>query len=333
MKNFLRIAILIAFLPAVILTSCKEDEPEPNNDAYATLSSYMAANSLDMTDMLHGGDWVIDAKLTTDGGIVDPADNSIPAYHIFDIRSAADFATGHIKGAINVPLADVVTTAANYADKPILVVCYTGQTAALAVMALRLSGYMDAKVMKWGMSIWNDTFAGPWNSNSGDNGNIAVGSPNWVTTASPALGSYSFPTLTSSSTDGAEILAERVDYILTTGFKGVASADVLANPSGWDIINYWSEADYTTFGHFDGAYQMATIALADDAVKAFDPAKETLVYCYTGQTSAFACAWLSVLGYNVKSVKFGVNSLSYDALKAAAKPAFPGAKAYTYETK
>jgi rhodanese-related sulfurtransferase len=332
MKNLLKIAFLIAFMPAVMLTSCKEDEPEPNNDAYSTLSSYMTANSLDLTDMLHGGDWVIDAKLTTDGGIVDPTDNSIPGYNVFDIRSATDFAAGHIKGAINVALADVVETAKNYTDKPILVVCYTGQTAALAVMALRLSGEMDAKVMKWGMSIWNEAFAAPWNSNSGTNGNIAVGSPNWVTTASPALGSYSFPTLTSSSTDGAEILAERIDYILTTGFKGVASADVLANPAGWPIMNYWTVEDYTTFGHFTGAFQITPISLANDVVKAFDPSKETLVYCYTGQTSAFACAWLSVLGYNVKSVKFGANSLTYDALKAAAKPAFPGAKTYTFET-
>lgn len=333
MKNFLRIAIIIALMPAVILTSCKKDKPAPNNDAYATLASYMTANSLDLTDMLHSGDWIIDAKLTTDGGIVDPTDNSIPAYHVFDIRAVADFTAGHIKGAINVAMADVVTTAVNYTDKPILVVCYTGQNAALAVMALRLSGRMDAKVMKWGMSIWNAAFAGPWNSNSGVNGNIAVGSPNWVTTAAPAPGSYSYPVITSSSTDGATILAERIDYVLTAGFKGVASADVLANPTNWPIVNYWSEADYTTFGHFDGAFQIATISLANDVTKAFDPAKEILVYCYTGQTSAFACAWLSVLGYNVKSIKFGANSLSYDALKAAAKPAFPGAKSYTYETK
>lgn len=333
MKNFLKLAFLIALLPAVIFTSCKEDEPEPNNDAYATLSSYMSANSLDLTDMLHGGDWVVDAKLTTDGGIVDPTDNSIPGFNVFDIRSAADFATGHIKGAINVPVSDVVETAKNYTDKPILVVCYTGQTAALAVMALRLSGEMDAKVMKWGMSIWNATFATPWQNNSGENGNIAVGSSNWVTTVAPTLGSYSFPTLTSSSTDGATILAERIDYVLTTGFQGVASADVLANPSNWPIINYWSAEDYITFGHFDGAYQIATISLANDVIKALDPSKENLVYCYTGQTSAFACAWLTVLGYNVKSVKFGVNSLSYTALKDASKPAYPGPKSYTFETK
>lgn len=50
-----------------------------------------------------------------------------------DIRSAVDFDNGHIKGAVNVPLANILTAAPNAGTKPILVVCYTGQTAARAV--------------------------------------------------------------------------------------------------------------------------------------------------------------------------------------------------------
>lgn len=35
-----------------------------------------------------------------------------------------------------------------------------------------------------------------------------------------------------------------------------------------------------------------------------------IVYCYTGQTSAFVATYLNVLGYtNVKTMKNGVNSL------------------------
>ncbi len=90
--------------------------------------------------------------------IVDTNDYTIPGYHVFDIRSAADFATGHVKGAMNVALTDVLTKAAEVGNsKPILVICYSGQTAGRAVMALRLSGYADAKVMKFGMSYWSTT--------------------------------------------------------------------------------------------------------------------------------------------------------------------------------
>lgn len=333
MKNLLKIAVLLAIVPVLMMSSCKKDEPEAVN-AYLTLKTYMVTNTLDLPDVLKN--WIVDPKSTNTGGIVDSVTGTIPNYHVFDIRPAADFAAGHIQGAINVALKDVVTTAANYQDKPILVVCFTGQTAGQAVMALRLSGYADAVVLKWGMAGWNAQFKGPWNSNSGvetqANGNIAVGSANWVTTAAPANGSFAEPVWTSTSTDGAAILAERVQAVLNNGFTTTAAADVMANPANYQIINYWSAADYIGFGHFNGAYDMPVISLAGDLVKAIDPSKEAEVYCYTGQTSSMAIFWLNVLGYNAKSIGFGANKLVYDQLKAAGKTVYKGPKNWAYVT-
>lgn len=332
MKRFLNYWIIIAMIPLVIVSSCKkddDDDPTPAVSSFETLKTYMMNNSLDLTDLLNG--WVIAPELIAKdvNGIVDPNDHSIPGYHVFDIRSADAFNAGHIKNAINVPLADVVTTAQNYTDKPILVVCVTGQTAGHAVMALRLSGFSDAQVLKWGMSGWNTSLAGSWENNVGD---IAVGHTNWTTTAASALGSFDNPSWTSNSTDGAAILAERVNAMLTNGFKAVGSDVVLDAPGNYQIMNFWSEADYTTFGHFVGAYQIQPISLANDVTKAFDPAAESAVYCYTGQTSSMATAWLNVLGYNAVSIKFGVNSLSYTALSDAGKPHWHGANDYTVYT-
>lgn len=333
MKNLIKIAFLLAFVPFLMLSSCKKDEPEAVN-AYLTLKTYMASNTLDLPDLLKN--WIVDPKSTATGGPVDSITSTIPGYHVFDLRKAADFAAGHIQGAINVALKDVVTTAAGYTDKPILVVCYTGQTAGQAVMALRLSGFANAVVLKWGMAGWNPTFNGPWVSNSGfetaANGNIAVGSANWVTTEAPANGSYAEPVWTSTNTDGAAILKERVQAILDAGFTTAAGADVLAAPSGYTIMNYWSAADYTGFGHFAGAYDAPVISLASDLVKAFDPEKESLVYCYTGQTSSMATFWLNVLGYKTKSIGFGANHLVYDQLKNGGKTVYRGAKSWAVVT-
>lgn len=327
MKKLINISILLALLSVVMMTSCKKDAPETVN-AYITLKTYMVSNTLDLPDLAKN--WIIDPKSTAMGGPVDSVTSTMPGYNVFDVRPAADFATGHIQGAINVALKDVVTTAANYKDKPICVVCLTGQTAGQAVMALRLSGYADAVVLKWGMAGWNPTYKGPWVSNSGvevpANGNIAVDNANWVTTAAPANGVYTEPVWTSNSTDGKAILAERVQAVLDAGFTTVNGSDVLANPANFQVVNYWSAADYTTFGHFSGAYNMPAISLANDLVKAFDPSKQELVYCYTGQTSSIATFWLSVLGYNVKSISFGANHLVYDQLKAANKTVYKGAK-------
>jgi rhodanese-related sulfurtransferase len=71
------------------------------------------------------------------------------------------------------------------------------------------------------------------------------------------------------------------------------------------------------------------ISLADDLHKAFDPSKEMLVYCYTGQTSSVATFWLNVLGYKTKGIGFGTNRMIYSAQKAASKPVYKGPKAWS----
>lgn len=335
MKKFLNYLLILMIVPTIVLTSCKDDTTDDpvQKGTYADLKNYMLASDLDLPALLDG--WVIAPKMQSEGGIV-ADDYTIPDYHVFDIRSAADFAAGHIKGSVNVALGDVLSTAPNYNDKPILVVCYSGQTAGRAVMALRLSGY-QAKVMKFGFSYWTDdtyTVSGTetsfdkWSAKVGD---PAVGHTNWTTDASVNLPVFGAPSWESNSTDGATILAERVAAMLAMDWT-VASGDVLENPDGYNIYNYWSSEDYLNLGHYKGAYQIMPISIADDAVLAFDPANENLVYCYTGQTSSFTTAWLQVLGYPVKSITYGVNSLAHTTLDEAGKPAWHHSLGYEYET-
>ncbi len=326
MRKLKIFVIIIALIPALFITSCKKDMPIVEAvDYYSVLTEYMANNNMDLPDLLDG--WVIPASSVVD------VDNgfTVPDYHVFDIRSNTDYQAGHINGAINVPLASVVTEAANHTDKPILVVCVTGQTAGHAVMALRLSGYTNAKVLKWGMAGWNPDFDAAWQGNSGHtNGNVASGNANWVTTAAPALQSFNDPIWAATATDGAGILAERVSALLSGGFKATSSDPVLASPANYQIMNYWGGTDYLAYGHFNGAFQISPINLAN--VDAFDPAAESLVYCYTGQTSSMATAWLNILGLNAKSILFGVNRLNYDDLSAGSKPTYHGAENYGYQT-
>jgi rhodanese-related sulfurtransferase len=331
MKKLINLAILLAFVPVLLFTSCKEEAPDVVN-AYTTLKTYMVTNALDLPDLAKN--WVVDPKSTNQvGGIVDSVTGTIPGYTIYDIRSATDYAAGHIKGATNVVLKDIistVTTAAVAKDAKILVVCYTGQTAGQAVMALRLSGWSKAVVLKWGMAGWNASFKGPWVANSGQetpaNGNLAVGHANWVTTAAHSNGSFDEPVWTSTSTDGAAILKERVQTVLNAGFTPADGSAVLATPATSPVINYWSNEDYLAFGHYAGAFNVPVIALAGDLVKTIDPSKDVLVYCYTGQTSSIATFWLNVLGYKTKGISFGANHMVYTPLKTAKKATYPGPK-------
>ena len=68
------------------------------------------------------------------------------------VRSAADYAKGHIKGAVNIPFGKGMEQKFSSLpkDKKIIVYCYTGQTAAQTVAGLRLLGY-DAVSLNGGI--------------------------------------------------------------------------------------------------------------------------------------------------------------------------------------
>ncbi|MCD6365933.1 MAG: rhodanese-like domain-containing protein [Bacteroidales bacterium] len=298
---------LLAIL-LIVATSCKkkdeEPDPTPTVDYYKTMTDYMAANSMDLSDVISS--WTISAYDLDSLGIAN--------YYIIDLRSSTDFAAGHIDGAHNTTLANILTEAGNAAGKPIVVACYTGQTAAHGVTALRLSGYSDSKILLFGMSSWNAVFDS-WTANTGD---AAVGHSNWSTTNTiQANVTYSLPSFTSTNTTGAAILAERVQAMLDGGFQGVTVADVLASPSNYFINNYWTDADVNTYGHIVGAHRIKEdLTLAIGGFKYYDKDATVVTYCWTGQTASAITAYLNILGYNAKSLKFSANAMIYSQLQA-----------------
>jgi rhodanese-related sulfurtransferase len=297
----MRKLFLLSIACLVVATSCKKvtDDPIIDTSAYKTLTTYMVSNNLDLPAVLNS--WIVGPPALAD------VQTFINTYDIIDIRSAQDFATSHIEGATNSTLANILTVAATK-TKPILVVCYTGQTAGHAVVALRLSGYPTAKVLKWGMSGWRADLSGPWANATGD---IAVGNANWLNTPNLATPTtFADPTLTVTGT-GAQMLQARVTEMLNGGFNGVNSADVLATPSNYFINNYWAQADVDAHGHIAGAYRILPLSIAGGEMKNLDPSEVVVTYCWTGQTSSMVTAYLKVLGFNAKSLKFGSNAMIF----------------------
>ena len=293
MNKLMRLFLILAFVPALVLTSCKKDNDDTNFDAQKALTKHLIANNLDINTIIGG--FVMGA----------PADGNVSAKYIIDIRTADEFASGHIANAHRVDLKDILTEAAK-AVKPILVVCKSGQTATHAVTLLRLSGFADAVALKWGMSGWNSALD-IWTPNTGS---IAEGNANWTNDAAPANLTYESPKFSSADTIPANILKARVAAVLAEGFKSVNPADVLANPASFFVNNYFNETDYAGFGHVKGAYRINPLLVGEGQVNYLDPSKEVVTYCYTGQTSAAITAYLRVIGYNAKSLMWGMNKFN-----------------------
>lgn len=76
---------------------------------------------------------------------------------VFDLREPADFATGHIEGAVNVPFdgrfGDVVAQAAPDRSAPVIACCYVGGRSAMAARLLDQGGYERVYDMG-GMGGW-----------------------------------------------------------------------------------------------------------------------------------------------------------------------------------
>jgi rhodanese-related sulfurtransferase len=316
MKSATRYFLIFVALAAMILAGCSEDTtmPEVGEGSFATLRSYLVTNDLDLPDIF--ADWLVTAS------DIEP---NLSAYYIMDIRSQTVYDAGHIPGAVNVALTDVVTAAAQSGGKPIVVACLTGQVAAHAVVALRLSGYDDAKSLKWGMSGWNGDFD-LW---TGNTASIAVDHANWSMDATETLIPHEYPLLATTATDGAGILAERVAAMLAGGFKGVDADVVLASPGDYFINNYLAQEDVTTYGHIDGAYRIYPLTLDANDFMYCDPDETVVTYCWTGQNSSVVTAYLTVLGYDAKSLKYGLNALVYSELTSSK---WSGPADYAYET-
>ncbi|MBX3008844.1 MAG: rhodanese-like domain-containing protein [Melioribacteraceae bacterium] len=308
--NLRKLFYLLLIIP-IIFVGCSKDEgtptdPVPTVNEAQVLVEYLEANG----DFLNTG-----APAVITAADLRTAQLAGKAY-IIDMRSATDFQTkGHIEGAKNVAIKDVVAhvkgiNASSY--EKIVITCYSGQTAGLPVALLRLLGYNNVFSLKWGMSSWNSSSCTSWSM-------AAVGNnyPTFQTTANPKPAAGSLPTINTGKKTGKEILEERINQILASadpfGDIRVLHSTVTGGLSNYFILNYWPAADYNK-GHLPGAIQYTPKAdlKLSTFLKTLPTNKPIAFYCYTGQTSAQVATILKLIGYDAKTLMFGVNVLNYD---------------------
>lgn len=78
-----------------------------------------------------------------------------PKFMVIDARDPAQFAKGHIPGAINMDWRQVLAKRNTIPkNKPVLIYCNTGSLSAQAGFALRVAGWENVRILQGGMSEW-----------------------------------------------------------------------------------------------------------------------------------------------------------------------------------
>jgi len=231
--------------------------------------------------------------------------------YIISLRSAEDYAKGHVPGAVNMSVKAMFTPenlATIPSDKDVVVLCYTGQTAGQATAALNTLGY-EAYSLLFGMSSWTtdpDVFVKRFNPET-HTSDYTID-----TAAHEPDGPYSLPTPLATNIVGA------AEAYFGEGPRTIKAADLFENLNDGDpendpyIISLRSAEDYAK-GHVPGAVNVSVKAMFTPENLATIPSdKDVVVVCYTGQTASQSTSALNMLGYDAYSLLFGMSSWTSD---------------------
>jgi rhodanese-related sulfurtransferase len=251
-------------------------------------------------------------------------------YTIIDIRAESAYLDGHIPGSFHSSLVTLVDDLLTLpTDKPYLLVCYSGQSAGHAKIAMELLGYDDVKSIGFGMCGWSTETNGSWEGNYGDN---LVGAPETANN-SDDLTTHTWPVLEDLGYAAGSVVVERVKDTLAENFKSIkyinstSPADqLMGHEDEYFIINYFGLDDYTGAnilttgvpGHIEGAFQFTPNGSLgiDQMLENVPTDMPVVVYCWTGQHSSQITFYLNMLGYEAYSLSFGSNGLFHSDLLA-----------------
>lgn len=272
----------------------------------------------------------------------DEVNSNLQNYLILDVRDSASFRSGHINGAISILPRDLwAYFKQNNMDKysKVVLVSKTGQSSSYYVTLLRLYGLSNIYSLNFGMASWNDDFAAAWKDHL-KNSVLMRSYTNEVTNMNSmtSLPLVSFRTKSKNIKDKVE---ERISDLLLQGFNEdlptvnysdsgpVITEDQLFNEdylSNYYLICYGSANlymalgrynPYSGLGHPKGAvlYDPHSSLKSNNYLQTLPTNKKIAIYCYNGQYSASAAAYLRLLGYDAKSMLFGAYVLFYDRLE------------------
>ena len=215
---------------------------------------------------------------------------------IIDMRSADDYAKGHVEGAVNINwntmMSDNLMNIPT--DKEVFIYCYSGQTAGQAVATLNIAGIPARSVnLGWNFGI-----------------SKVEGVADVTTTealAIEALGNDIDPTIQAAMDAYYAGLAD----VSSTMFKNYkiseANLKTLIDENDESIyILSIRQQDVFDAGHIEGASLLPFGSEMAELFTTLPTDKTIVVYCYSGQTAGQTVASLRLLGFDAVSLNGGM---------------------------
>ncbi len=265
---------------------------------------------------------------------VDDVQAHLGSYLILDLRTSDKYIAGHIPGAVNLTngtLLNYINNTQNKSYSKIVIVSESGQASAYYTSLLRLYGFRNVYSLDFGMAQWNNAFASVWLNNT-KNVPLIMSALNNVIYLNDTLTSLPQITFSNAGADIQSKVKQRISEMITAGFKSGGSYVETSLPellfnfediSKFYIACYGKDSLYiadrlgsTGSGHFKDAvlYRPGTSLLSTTALQTLPSNKRIVVYSASGIVSAFVTAYLRLLGYDAKSLKFGISNIAYSQI-------------------
>jgi rhodanese-related sulfurtransferase len=314
---------VVAVSAGIFLTGCSGNKTEAKKESPVVVQEVKKPvvigneTALLLKDLKENGDYVnsnVFPSLIKASVVHESLDKNI---HVIDLRSAAQFSAGHIKGSVNKRFEDLPsyfeTKIKPFEFDKIVIVCNDGQISSYTTCLLRLMGYGNVYAMRWGMSAWDlkDAESGWLKDVSGKY------ETKLETAANEKSAPEKLPELNTGLATGAEIGAARFKKVFEEGTANVliTADEVFADPSKYYVINLERKDKYES-GHIPGAfrYKPESFLGVTDEMGSIPSDKPVIVYCGTGHNSGFATAYLRLFGYNASTLKYGNNGFMHDQM-------------------
>jgi rhodanese-related sulfurtransferase len=213
---------------------------------------------------------------------------------LLDVREAAEVEKdGYIKGAVNIPVREVLANLDKLPakDQPIVVYCASGHRGGMMMTALQMLGYTDVKNLGGGIGAWKKAEL-PVETGSLPAAPVAGTAPEMDATLLTGLQAY-FTNL-------------------PEGFSSVKAADLNVELTGTAVpfLLDVRTADEFKAGYINGAVNVnITDVPANLTQLPADKAAPIVVMCASGHRGGIVMMYLQMLGYtSVRNLGGGVNA-------------------------